>query len=295
MRLADILAMKRAEMVFSTCAPVPPLPVSDSEDLMNDGPALATGSSLPSSRLDQAARLERAVLQGRVEQLQGRESMRVEWTGMVVHELRRSLSVIDLSAQLLQEALPAEGKDAEEWLEQIRRGVEELTSMTVDLLDASAVEARAMRVEPALVGVVQLVEGVIMDMPDVVARCRLRAEPGSDVQVNADPRRIAQALGNLLENAQKYGDPEAEIAVDIARYDREVRVTVSSRGPGIPADQLSRVFDRFVRGRQTRREKAGLGLGLYIAKGLIEAHGGRIWATSAPGIITQFHFTLPVA
>lgn len=69
---------------------------------MNDGQALATGSSPPSPRLDQAARLERAVLQGRVEQLQGRESMRVEWTGMVVHELRRSLSVIDLSAQLLQ-------------------------------------------------------------------------------------------------------------------------------------------------------------------------------------------------
>jgi signal transduction histidine kinase len=262
---------------------------------MNDRQALAPGSCSPSPRLEQTARLERAVLRDHVEHLQGRESMRVEWTGMVVHELRRSLSVIDLSAQLLQEALPAPGKDAEEWLEQIRRGVEELASMTVDLLDASAVEARAMRVEPVPVDVVQLVEGAIADMPDLVERCWLRVEPGSDVQVNADPRRIAQALGNLLENAGKYGDPEAKIAVDIARYDREVRVTVSSRGPGIPADLLPRVFDRFERSREARKEKPGLGLGLYIAKGLIEAHGGRIWAKSAPGIITQFHFTLPVA
>jgi signal transduction histidine kinase len=70
---------------------------------------------------------------------------------------------------------------------------------------------------------------------------------------------------------------------------------VSSRGPGIPADRLSGVFDRFERGPQARSERPGLGLGLYIAKGLIEAHGGRIWANSAPGVITQFHFTLRLA
>jgi signal transduction histidine kinase len=269
--------------------------VNNSEDLMNDGQALATGSCPPAPRLDQAARLERAVLRDHVAQLQGRERQRVEWTAMVVHELRRPLTTIDLSAQLLQEGSPGLHTQAREWLEQIRRGVEELTQVTLDLLDASAIEARAMRVEAVPVPVVPLVRGAIAARPDLVERCRLRVEPGANVQVNADSRRVQQVLGNLLENAGKYGEPQAKIEVDLARYDGQLRVTVSSRGPGIPADRLSHVFDRFERSPQARKEKPGLGLGLYIAKGLIEAHGGRIWVMSAPGIITQFHFTLPVA
>ncbi len=262
---------------------------------MNDGPALASAFCAPSPRLDQAARLERAVLRDHVEQLQGRDRRRAEWAAMVVHELRRPLTLIDLAAQLLQESLPVAQEEAQERLEQIRRGVEELSRTTIDLLDASAIEARAMRVEPAPVRVVLVVQSAIADMPDLVERCRLRVEAGADVQVTADPRRVQQVLGNLLENAAKYGEPAAKIEVDLARYDAEVRVTVSSRGPGIPAHQLLHVFDRFARSPQTRKEKPGLGLGLYIAKGLIEAQGGRIWAKSAPGIITQFHFTLPLA
>jgi signal transduction histidine kinase len=262
---------------------------------MNDGQTLATGPCPPAPRLNQAERLERAVLRDELAQFQGRERQRVEWTAMVVHELRRSLTTIDLSAQLLQEGLPVLQTRAGEWLEQVRRGVEELTQLTSDLLDASAIEARAMRVEPVPVAIISLVRGAIVARLDLVERCRLRVEPGADLQVTADPRRIQQVLGNLLENSGKYGDPEAKIEIDLAHYDGQVRVTVSSRGPGIPADRLSRVFDRFERSPQARKKSPGLGLGLYIAKGLIEAHGGRIWVMSAPGIITQFHFTLPVA
>ncbi len=262
---------------------------------MNDGPAPASAFCGPSPRLDQAARLERAVLRDHVEQLQCRDRRRAEWTAMVVHELRRPLTLIDLAAQLLQESLPDAKGDAEERIEQIRRGVEELSRTTIDLLDAGAIEAHAMRVEPAPTRIVLVVQSAIADMPDVVERCRLRVEAGADVPVSADRRRVAQVLGNLLENAAKYGDPKAKIEVDLARYDGEVRVTVSSRGPGLRADQILHVFDRFARSPQARNEKPGLGLGLYIAKGLIEAQGGRIWATSAPGIITQFHFTLPLA
>jgi signal transduction histidine kinase len=247
--------------------------------------------------LDQAERLERAVLRDLVEQLQRRERLRAEWTAMVVHELRRPLTTIDLSTQMLQEGSSGQEELVRERLEHIRWGVRELSRLTEDLFDASCIEARSMRIERVPTSIAVLVQDAIAHLPDLVERCSARVEAGADVQVSADPGRVEQVLGNLLENAAKYGDPGAKIDVDVARHEDGVRVTVSSRGPGIPVDRLSGVFDRFERGPQARAKRPGLGLGLglYIAKGLIEAHGGRIWANSAPAVITQFHFTLPLA
>jgi signal transduction histidine kinase len=253
---------------------------------MNNVDVLATGPHsnalrASSARLDQAGRLERAVLRDIVGQLQDRERLRAEWTAIVVHELRRPLTMIDLSAQLLQETTPAHGPEVQHRLEQIRRAVEELSRLTNDLLDASCIDARAMRVEPVPVQIAELAQDAIAHCPDLAERCLLRAEPGARLLALADPHRIEQVLGNLLENAVKYGDSEARIEVDIGAHEQGVRVTVSSRGPGIPASRLSRVFDRFERSPQSGLKKPGLGLGLFIAKGLVEAHGGRIWANSA--------------
>jgi signal transduction histidine kinase len=272
---------------------------------MNNRHALPTGllshevrakaDAAPTLDLDQAERLERAVLRDLVEQLQSRERMRAEWTAMAVHELRRPLATIDLSTQLLQEGSCGQEELVRERLELIRWGVAELSRVTNDLFDASCIEARAMRIERVPTLIAFLVQVAIAHVPELVERCSVRIEAGADVRVSADPGRVEQVLGNLLENAAKYGHPGAKIEVDLARHEDGVRVTVSSRGPGIPANLLSGVFDRFQRGPQARAERPGLGLGLYIAKGLIEAHGGRIWANSAPAIITQFHFTLPLA
>jgi signal transduction histidine kinase len=271
---------------------------------MNNGHALPTGllpyamrtktETARTTGLDQAERLERAVLRNHVEQLQSRERVRAEWTAMAVHELRRPLTTIDLSTQLLEEGSSAREGAVGERLEQIRWGIQQLSRVTDDLIDASCIEARALRIEKMPVPITMLVQDALAHLPDLVERCSLRIEPAAKGEVSADPGRVAQVLANLLENAEKYGDPGAKIEIDVARHEDGVRVTVSSRGPGIPADRLSSVFDRFERGPRARAERPGLGLGLYIAKGLIEAHGGRIWANSAPAVITQFHFTLPL-
>jgi signal transduction histidine kinase len=271
---------------------------------MNDCHALSTRLAppaahgtpeIPTRALDHAERLEIAALRERVEQLQTRERLRAEWTAMAVHELRRPLTTIDLSTQLLEEASPDQEAATLERLEHLRWGIQQLTRATEDLFDASCVEARAMSIERVPIAIERLVQDAIAHLPDLVARCSLRVEPDADLQVSADPGRIEQVLGNLLENAAKYGDPGAKIEIDVARHEDGVRVTVSSRGAGIPAARLSSVFDRFERGPRPPADRSGLGLGLYIAKGLIEAHGGRIGARSAPGVITQFHFTLPLA
>jgi signal transduction histidine kinase len=119
---------------------------------------------------------------------------------------------------------------------------------------------------------------------------------GASMKVEADPVRIEQVLGNLLVNALKYSEPGTEIGVDVHRVDSDVLVSVTNRGPGIPAEQLPKIFERYYRTPRARTGAApGLGLGLYITKGLIEAHGGRIWAESRLGETTTFQFALPIA
>jgi signal transduction histidine kinase len=113
--------------------------------------------------------------------------------------------------------------------------------------------------------------------------------------LDADPGHIEQVLVNLLSNAAKYGREGCPIEVRVQAGASEVEVAVANQGPGIPPGELRRLFGRFCRSRSTPADRApGIGLGLYIAKGLVEAHGGPIWAESIPGETTTFRFTLPL-
>lgn len=102
-------------------------------------------------------------------------------------------------------------------------------------------------------------------------------------------------MTNLVTNALKYSSPESEIVVKADVEDKEVILSVGDRGEGINEEDLPLIFERFYRGRSSRRKAGGLGLGLYITKLLVEAHGGRIWAESEPGKGSTFYFTMPVS
>ncbi len=120
--------------------------------------------------------------------------------------------------------------------------------------------------------------------------------PGPLPTVVADPVRVEQVLTNLLSNAGKYSPPRTEIVLEARVGPGEVTLSVTNAGPGIPAHDLPRIFSRSYRTSAARAGRApGLGLGLYIARGLVEAHGGRIWAESEVGKRTTFSFTLPRA
>jgi signal transduction histidine kinase len=115
--------------------------------------------------------------------------------------------------------------------------------------------------------------------------------PGELPAVACDRDRVLQVIANLVGNAIKF-TPHGDIRVAAVPTDDAVRLSVSDTGPGIPEAQLGRVFDRYWRGDDNHH---GSGLGLFIAKGIVEAHGGRIWVESAPGAGSAFHFTLPRA
>jgi signal transduction histidine kinase len=114
-------------------------------------------------------------------------------------------------------------------------------------------------------------------------------------RVSADPERLERVLSNLLSNALKYSTPGTPVVVSARPGDGEVVTSVADEGPGIDPADLPHLFDRYFRAGKVRAPHEGLGLGLYITKGLVEAHGGRIWVESEVGQGSTFSFTLPLA
>lgn len=164
--------------------------------------------------------------------------------------------------------------------------------MIQDLLDFSRIEARQLTIVRQDVDLAALVRACIDSLtPEAPGRpLELRAH-GPIEHVQADPDRLAQVMDNLLTNALKYGEPGTPITVDIQPRTGCVEVSVTNEGRGIAPNQQPRLFQRF----QRIDARKGVGLGLYIARKLVEAHGGSIGVESRPGATTTFHFTIPGA
>ncbi len=216
---------------------------------------------------------------------------REEWTSIVAHELRQPISVIALrSSLLLRGQLSNEQRDC---VEQIARSIRNLGRMVTDLMDASLLESDRLRVTFARVDLGQLLSEIVRRTPLAAPRTRLRLPPGLRLFVKGDAQRLEQVIANLLSNAMKYAPPETDVVVDLRVAAGQAHVRVSNAGEPIPQDELPFIFNRFARTQAAGASGVtGLGLGLYIARGLVSAHHGRIWAES--GIGTTFHVTFPL-
>lgn len=222
---------------------------------------------------------------------------------IVAHDIGNSLSAVKIHTMVLERTLPADGVEARKRTEAIRHLTQQMDRLRQDLLDVAAIEAGRLSFEPGETALHQVVDDVLGTVAGMAAEKALAMEStvADDLPaVWADRERLHQVLGNLVGNAVKFTPAEGRVRVSACVRDaedgeggREVRVRVEDTGPGIPAEHLPHVFDRFWQARSTRR--AGAGLGLAIARGVVEAHGGRIWAASEPGRGTTFEFTLPVA
>jgi signal transduction histidine kinase len=226
------------------------------------------------------------------------ERERGEWTSVITHDLRQPVTVILGYAAVLQghlERSEAHG-DERRAAEHILTSAQNLNRMISDLLDVSRIESRRLTIKRQRTDLSTLVREVLDRTQLVTAGHPVQLVVRESIPPLAlDPERIEQVLGNLLSNAAKYSDPDSPIRLAIERRGAVVEVAVSNSGPGIAPDELPRLFERFYRTQEALEERRpGIGLGLYIAKGLVEAHGGRIWVESVPGQITTFGFTLPV-
>ena len=221
--------------------------------------------------------------------------LRDEWIAIVTHDLRQPLNALQLYLDhLLLVAERPEPAVIHKTLDRTRRSLATLVRMIGDLTDMSKLETEQLRLERKPTELGTLVGDEIERQRALYPHrdIELAADPVPSLEL--DPVRITQLLDNLVSNAVKYSDASSPIRVELRRAPREVHVTVANRGPGIPGDELTSIFDRFHRVRRTARKAPGLGVGLHICRGLVQAHGGRIWAESVPGDTTTFHVTLPV-
>jgi PAS domain S-box-containing protein len=229
------------------------------------------------------------------------ERLKQEWVSIVAHDLRQPLSTMAGYAGLIRGLVEQPGgvqaEKIAERLADIERAAQHQNRMIDDLLDASRLAANRLRLERRPVDLGQLAHDVAGHLAPLLDGrvVHVEAEPGLPL-VPCDPGRIEQVLSNLLSNAAKYGRPGTDVRVDVRRRDGEVEVSIVNRGDGIAAEDLPHLFTRFQRAPSSARDGIpGIGLGLYISRGLVEAHGGRIRAESAPGEATAFRFTLPLS
>ena len=231
----------------------------------------------------------------RVRALEEAARLKEDFISAAAHDLKTPLTTLVAQAQFLERRAvnePAAPAD----LTGIRRIVLEarrLSALVVELLDASRLEQGKLVGEREPVDLVELARDV----------ARRESYQGRRITVSADvpvvgsydPRRIGQVIENLVENAVKYSPDESEVRVAIAERDGQVLIDVTDQGIGIPAGDLPRIFERFHRAANVDdRRFAGMGLGLFICKGIVEQHGGRIWVESRVGAGSTFHVVLPL-
>lgn len=225
------------------------------------------------------------------------DQMKNQLLSIVSHELRTPLAAIKgFTTTLLREDVRWDEATQRDFLKIIEEETDRLGELIDNLLDMSRIEEGALRVDKEPTQLRNIVR-------EAVDRARRRTEthwfvvdlPAELPRVWADARRIRQVLNNLLENAIKYSPAGGQITVAAEVEDDHLTVGVADSGPGIPPPYLDKIFQRFYQlDSATTRKTGGSGLGLSISKGIVEAHGGRIWAESSKGQGSVFRFTLPL-
>ena len=232
-------------------------------------------------------------------QLEELERLRAEFLGMVSHELRAPLASIKGSAATVLGAASAFGPaEMEQFFRIIDRQADQMSGLINDLLDVARIETGALPVAPSPAEVVSLVDEARSAFLSAGGRGNIRLDlPPAMPRVLADRRRVAQVLGNLLSNAARHAPSDSPIRVSAAHEGVHVAFSVADQGEGIPPDVLPHLFRKFSQAGSGRGGAGeGSGLGLAISKGIVEAHGGRIWAESGgAGRGARFTFTLPLA
>jgi signal transduction histidine kinase len=215
---------------------------------------------------------------------------------MVSHDLRTMLGGIALTAQLLarESAVAPDSRAVVLRAESIQRLSARMNRLIGDLVDVASIEAGKLLVVPAQGDLRALVRESVETFQGSADAHQIRLAPqldGPPLLARFDQERLLQVLGNLLGNAIKFSPKGARIDIRAGRAGAEILVAVADNGPGIRPQDLEAVFGRFW--QVERRTRTGLGLGLYISRCILQAHGGRIWAESAPGAGSTFFFALP--
>ncbi len=214
----------------------------------------------------------------------------------VSHDLRTPLaSIIASAGSLRQHDVAWTEEDRQQFAEAIEEEAQRLNQIVGNLLDLSRIEGGTLRPEKGWYDVGALIDDVLGRLRPLIAKHHVEVSVPEDLPpVLLDYVEIDQVLSNLLENAAKYAPANTAISISVRHVGEALQIEVADRGPGIPPSALSQLFAPFYRVPEPGSRVKGTGLGLAVAKGLVEAHDGRIWAENRRGGGTRFVFTLPL-
>jgi len=261
------------------------LPVAESAAPIKDAEGNITGCVLVLSDATKEREIDR---------------MKTEFVSIASHQLRSPLSGIKWLIELVLNDTGELKPDQREYLEQIDVSNERMIQLVEDLLDVSRIETgRKFTIEKKDFDIKPVLDDLLKEMASLSLQKQVSlkldtAFPGA-IHANADQEKIREVFKNLISNAVKYTSQGGHVSVGFSRTDDEMQFSVKDDGIGIPKDQQKKIFEKFFRASNVGRVEAeGTGLGLYIAKAIIEGHGGRIWFESEEGKGTRFFFSLPL-
>lgn len=223
------------------------------------------------------------------------ETVRRDFISNVSHELRTPLASLKALTETLQSGALADPEAGPRFLSRIATEVDALTQMAQELLDLSRIESGQVQLNFESISPRKLLYSAADRMKAQAERANIKLNvlTTDDLPtIRADKARLEQVLVNLIHNAVKFTKPGGEITLEAEAVDGGIRCAVRDTGTGIPAESLSRIFERFYR-VDSSRTGSGTGLGLSISRHIVEAHGGKIWAESEEGRGSTFYFSLP--
>jgi PAS domain S-box-containing protein len=228
------------------------------------------------------------------------ERMKTEFVSISAHQLRTPLSAIKWTLKMFLDGDLGElTKEQREFLEKTYKSNERMINLINDLLNVARIEEGRYLYRPVLADIVPICQSVIDSCKEEIEKKKLKfrfEKPKGLPKARVDVEKISLAIQNLLENAIRYNREGGEIEITLEEKEGKIKFSIKDTGIGIPKDQQHRVFTKFFRAPNAMKmETEGSGLGLFITKNIIEAHGGEIWFESEEGKGTTFYFTLPVA
>jgi len=228
------------------------------------------------------------------------ERMKTEFVSLAAHQLRTPLSAIKWTLRLLLDGDLGEiTKEQREFIQKTYQSNERMISLINALLDVTRIEEGRYLYKPVFTQIGNVIQFVINSYKEEIERKKIKLlfkKPKEKLpEIKIDVEKVRLAIQNLLDNAIRYTQPGGRVTISLKRGKKEIEVQVKDTGVGVPKAQQGRVFTKFFRGTNVMRmETEGTGLGLFIAKNILEAHGGKIWFESEENKGTTFHFTFPI-
>jgi two-component system NtrC family sensor kinase len=251
------------------------------------------------TRLEEELRDSYVKLENAYAELKENDEMKSEFISTASHELRTPLTVINSYIEMFEEGVLGELNDTQrEKIRIIRSQTEHMIRLVEDMLDTSRLESRKLKIHKSPIKIEEIAMKVLQELSRLAGlkeQTVSLAVEGDLLEIEGDERRVKQVFNNLLTNAIKYTPDKGKINVLIKNEPQQIRVLISDDGIGIAKKDQNKIFQKFFTGSGSSltRESGRMGLGLAIAKGIVEAHEGSIWVESEVGKGSTFVFTLP--